>query len=497
MVAPVDKSPSHLDYILGVKCTHCGLFKSLYELKERSGTIFEYSCERWDGGEFVPVLDMDRLRPILDPHIAHIAGKERDVAQERFKTHPSYFIFPELLPLIWDHGKPRIYVEDIPFSPLDKSTKIGHELGVSQLYFLDDGRLLTGSFKDRAVNMAVNITKESGCYTTIYNASTGNLVIACLEIGAKAGMDVYALLPQALSEGKRKKIEEVVQAVRKYGHTVKVSYFDHDYTTINDTIAERLIDDHNNGKEFLEAFSPNRGPRTWYGMGEWTAAFQLVTQLYYQHGIERGVPINIYIGGGSGKLTSMVTEACKVLQELHILDNPIRVWSVQPDIHQPLVEGYNTQVLPKLQQGLTYEDIKDDLNLVIGKNPQGTIVEEVAIKTPGSFLHTMKSLAHPNSSERKEWKAVRGGAIAIDDRKTLDGTIELALKEGKTPQFVGGMAYQGFRQAIAQNPGLRNEIHVVYLTGGGKGKMRQTLEQMARNELWGRREELLKIAPLF
>ena len=269
------------------------------------------------------------------------------------------------------------------------------------------------------------------------------------------------------------------------------------YSTINDTIAEKLLDEHNEGKEFLEAFSPNRGPRTWYGMGEWTAAFQLVTQLYYQYGIERGVPINIYIGGGSGKLTSMVTEACKVLQDLNILKNPIRVWCVQPTINQPLVQGYNEQVLPKLQQGLTYDDIKKNLTRVTGENPQGTIVEEVAIRNPGSFLHTMKSLAHPNSSERKEWKAVRGGAIAIDDRKTLDGTIELALKEGKTPQFVGGMAYQGFRQAIAQNPGLRNEIHVVYLTGGGKGKMRQTLEQMARNELWGRREELLKIAPLF
>lgn len=491
MVTPVDKSPSHLDYILGVKCTHCGLFKSLYELKDRSGTIFEYSCERWDGGEFLPVLDIDRLRHELDPHIVG-----RDVAQKRFKVHPSYFIFPELLPLVRDNGKPRIYVEDIPFSPLDRSTKIGPELGVPQLYFLDDGRLLTGSFKDRAVNMAVNIAKELG-YTTIINASTGNLVIACLEIGAKTGFDVHALLPQALSEGKRTKIEEVVQAVKMYGHTVKVSFFNHDYTTINDTIAERLIDEHNKGKEFLEAFSPNRGPRTWYGMGEWTAAFQLVTQLYYQHGIERGVPINIYIGGGSGKLTSMVTEACKVLQQLHILDNPIRVWSMQPDINQPLIEGYNSQVLPKLQQGLTYEDIKDDLNLVTGKNPQGTIVEEVAIKTPGSFLHTMKSLAHPNFLGEWKWKDIRGGAVAIKDETTIDGLVELALKEGLTPQFVGAMAYQGFRQVVEQYPELMGEIHVVYLTGGGKGKMRPTLEEMARKDFGGRGAQLARIAPFF
>lgn len=491
MAAPIDKSPTELGYVLGVKCTHCGLYRPLSDMKQMSGTLFEYVCERWDGGELLPVLDTDRLRPILDPKVA---GK--DVARERFERHPSYFMFDELLPLARYNGQPVIHVDDFPFSPLTKSARIGDELGVPNLYFLDDGGLATGSFKGRAVNAAVNIAKESG-YTYIINASTGNLVIACLDIGARAGLGVHALLPQALSEGKRRKIEDVANEARRYGHDVKVSFFDRDYSTINDTVAERLIEEYNDGKPFLEAFSPNRGPRMWYGMGEWTAAFQLATQLYYQHGIKKGVPINIYIGMGSGKLTAMTTEACKLLQELNILDNPIRVWGVQPTINQPLVQGYKEQVLPGLQRGLDYDKIKNGLEMVRGENPQGTIVEEVAIRSPGSFLHTMKSLAHPNFPGINEWQDIRGGALAVDDGKTIDGSVELALKEGLTPQFVGAMAYQGFRQAIEHDPRLSGEIHLVYLTGGGKGKLRLTLEQMAREDWGGKGQQIASITHLF
>lgn len=482
MVEPIDKSPTELGFITGVKCTDCGMHYSLSNLKEKHGTIFQYFCEE-DYGEFIPILDINRLKPILNSH----------TAKERFETSPTYWgLFPELLPLAWDDNKPKIYTQDIPFSPLDKSVRIGKELGIPELYFLDDGTM--DSFKSRAVNAAANIAKESG-YDTMVNASTGNLVIACLNIGSKAEFNVTALLPEALSNGKKKRVEQIAEIARNYGKTIEVKYFHNDYTSINDTIAGPLIDEYNDGNDLLKAFSPNRGPRTWYGMGEWTAAFQFVTQLYYQHGIKRNVPINIYVGMGSGKLTSMITEACKVMQKLNILENPIRVWGIQPTKNQPIVEGYLKDVQPSLEQGIGYEQIKGKIEPRFGKDTLGTIVESVAIQNPGSFMHTLKSLSNPNSNPK--WNDIRGGAVVVDDIATVDGLVELVLKEEKTPQFVGAMAYQGLRNVIKKHPEIRKEIHVVYLTGGGKGKIGQTLEDMARKNFGRRKKQLAEIAPYF
>lgn len=505
MVA-IDKSPSQLGYVTGVKCTQCGTYTPLDVLQKEYGTIFVVGCPKMDGGEFLPVVDLERLSAILDPRKAG-----RDVARERFERTPSYFgLFPELLPLVWDDGKPRIYVPDFRLSELKHSTAIGQEFGVKQLYFLDDGALPTGSFKHRAVAASTNIAVEGG-YDTMHVASTGNLVNASLVIGSSADMYVHALLPQDLSNGKKIKVKEILESIRANGGNADVSYYPFSYDHINHVIARQLIDEHNAERErrgeLHTAFSPNGATRTWYGMGEWTAAFQLVTQLYYQHHAEEGKPINIYIGGGSGKLTCMVAEASKILQDLGILRSPIRVWSVQPDVNQPLVECYTNYVLPALQQGKTYDGIKDQIKRVFGKNPLTTIVEEVAIADPGSLLHTMRSLAHPNSAEFSEWQGIRGGAVAVPDTATLDGLIMLATQEGLTPQFVGGLVLQGFIAAIEQNPALRDEIHVVYITGGGKGKMRPTLEDMARTSVWkgggvtldvsGREKELLRIAPMF
>jgi len=490
-VRQVDRSPSQLGHVTGVRCTQCGTYTPLSEMKESFGTTFVYACDRMDGGELLPVLDLKRLSNVLDPRVTG-----RDVARQRYENSPTYLgLFPELLPLVWDDGKPRVHVRDFPFSSLNKSIAIGSELGV-ELYFLDEGSLPTGSFKDRAVAMAINIAVESG-YNRMYVASTGNLVLSSLQIGSDAGIYVHALLPEALSPAKKAKVSNLIQSINGNGRGIEVSYHPFTYDYINYIITSELIDRHNRNGELHRAFSPNRGPRTWYGMGEWTAAFQLFTQLYYQHGIEEGKPINIYIGGGSGKLTCMMTEASKVLQDLGILKNPVRIWSVQPTINQPLVQGYTSQVLPALLAGKSYDNIKNQINPIEGENPQGTIVESVAIGKPGSFLHTMKSLAHPNSTNFSQWKKIRGGAVAVPDEETLDGLVQLVEREQLTPQFVGAMAYQGFRQAIARHPELGGEIHVVYLTGGGKGKLRLTLEEMAQKDWGGRGAQLARITPFF
>ncbi len=491
MAQLIDKSPAELGYISGVKCTQCHTVTSLKDLRDQYGTIFVTGCDRMDGGEFVPVLDIERVGKILDPRKAG-----RSILGKRYLESPSYLgLLPELLPFVLQNGHPKTYVADFPLTDLRRSSAIGPELGI-ELYFLDDGVNPTGSFKDRAIAMSVNTAQELG-YNRMIVASTGNLVLSSLYFGSRAGMYVHALLPEALTDAKKAKVAELVGTIQANGGNVEVSYHNATYDHLNHVTAGDIVDKLNSQDGLKTAFTPNREPRTWYGMGEWTAAFQLVAQLYYQHEAKEGKPINMYIVGGSGKLACMVTEASKVLQDLCILRNPMRVWSVQPNLNQPIVEGYNGQVLPALLNGKALDDIRHQIKPVYGKNPQDTIVEEVAIGQPGSFLHTLLSLAEPNSVNFPEWRNIRGGAIAIPDSETLDGLIEIASKEGITPQFGGATAFMGLKRAIEENPALRDEIHVVYISGNGKGKLRGTLEKLAKGGRFGREEELLGIAQRF
>src|SRR3989338_418872 len=178
----LDKSPSQLGYITGVQCTQCDTLIPLKEFHASNGTLFEYGCEWMDGGEYLPKLDIERLRGILNP----------SVAKQRFETRPTYWgLFPELLPVQIEGGKPRIHTPDMPFSSLHKSRQIAHELETPELYFLDDGDI--DSFKTRAVTAATNIAVGSG-YDTMVVASSGNLVRAAFIVGARSGLDVYALL---------------------------------------------------------------------------------------------------------------------------------------------------------------------------------------------------------------------------------------------------------------------------------------------------------------
>jgi threonine synthase len=514
MVIPlqqIDQSPSNLGYIRGVQCVQCGSELTLGGLKTNAGTILESVCLDKFDGEYRPILDMDALNARLN---SSVVG--RDIARERYARSATYFgLFPELLPLAWTGDQPRIYVQDFPISPLVGSQNIGPELGVD-LYFFDDGSVepLTGlptqSFKDRPVNSAVNIALEAG-YSQMHVASTGNLVLSSVYIGGQAGLEVHAYLPTALSDGKKAKVAEIA---RMFGDRVKISYHAQGYDHINNVIVNDAIDLINKQAGRNIAISPNRATRTWYGMGEWTAAFEIVTQLYYRHDIERGRSINLYVPAGSGKLASMVTEAAKVLQDLNILQSPIRLWVVQPTLNNPIVQGYVEQVEPRLLSGETYDSIKiQGINSPIGSTPFLTIVESVAIAQPGSFAHTMESIANPNSSS-SPWQNFRGGATSVDDSNTIDGLHDLVLREGRFPQFVGGMTFQGFQQIVNAHPEIRNDAHVVYLSGGGKGKIGPRLEELAaehvgvsrslgkggpeiRRSNLDREKELRELAPLY
>jgi threonine synthase len=87
---------------------------------------------------------------------------------------------------------------EIPFlgegdTPLIKSRRLGKALGLSHLYFKNEGRNPSGAFKDRAGAMAAALALESGA-TGVVTASSGNAASAISAYCATAGLKCLILL---------------------------------------------------------------------------------------------------------------------------------------------------------------------------------------------------------------------------------------------------------------------------------------------------------------
>jgi len=86
----------------------------------------------------------------------------------------------------------------IPFlgegdTPLIRSRRLGPTLGLENLYFKNEGRNPSGSFKDRPGALAVALAKEAGAQGVL-TASSGNAATAISAYAAAAGLKSLVLL---------------------------------------------------------------------------------------------------------------------------------------------------------------------------------------------------------------------------------------------------------------------------------------------------------------
>lgn len=97
-------------------------------------------------------------------------------------------------------------------TPLLKSDRLARKLGLRKLYFKDETRNPTGTFKDRSIAVGVSVAKENSV-VDVSTASTGNAGTSLAAYSAKAGMRCRIIIPATASETK------LIQALA-YGATI-------------------------------------------------------------------------------------------------------------------------------------------------------------------------------------------------------------------------------------------------------------------------------------
>lgn len=177
-----------LEHVTGLVCVCCGA-------RYREGEVL-YTCPSCGLSGILDVeYDYERLKGL----------KERLAASgER-----SIWRYRELLPVSGTQGFPPLQVG---WTPIYDCAVLARRYGLETLYLKDDGRLPTGSFKDRASAVGTVKARELG-YRVVACSSTGNAASSLAGFCASQGLTARIFVPTTAPEAK-------IAQLRAFGATV-------------------------------------------------------------------------------------------------------------------------------------------------------------------------------------------------------------------------------------------------------------------------------------
>ena len=148
----------------------------------------EYTCPRCG------------IRGILDIEFDYDAIKASGFGAQTLSDRSERSIgrYFELLPIARRESLPDLVVGP---TPIYRFREFGQELGIRELLVKDDGRLPTGSFKDRASAVGIARARELG-YEQVACASTGNAASSLAGMAANTGLQSHIFVPATAPEAK-------------------------------------------------------------------------------------------------------------------------------------------------------------------------------------------------------------------------------------------------------------------------------------------------------
>jgi len=105
---------------------------------------------------------------------------------------PDLWRYREVLPV--EHDENVINLGE-GFTPLVRASRLGAQLGLSELYIKDEGQNPTQSFKARGMAAAVSMAKELGA-KKLAVPSAGNAAGALAAYAARAGLEAHIFMPR-------------------------------------------------------------------------------------------------------------------------------------------------------------------------------------------------------------------------------------------------------------------------------------------------------------
>jgi threonine synthase len=324
---------------------------------------------------------------------------------------PSLWRYLELLPV----EEPRTGFHS-GFTPLVRASRLGRELGLSELYLKDDSvNHPTFSYKDRVVSVAATRAVELG-FQVFGCASTGNLAGSVAAHAARLGLQCYVFIPHDLEPAK------ILGAAIYQPHVIAVEGNYDDVNRLCTQIADRY------GWGFA-----NINLRAYYAEGAKTMGFEIAEQLGWRF------PDHVVSPVAGGTLLPRIYKGFHEMREVGLVSGTL------PKIHAAQAAG-SSPVINALEAGLEFpEPVKPD-----------TIAKSLAIGNPADGFQVVRVVHETGAT----------GASATDE-EIIDALKLLARTEGIFTEPAGGTTLAVTRKLVQRGVIKPNDSVVVCITGNG------------------------------
>lgn len=264
-------------------------------------------------------------------------------------------------------------------TPLVRSSAIGEQAGLRELYFKNEGQNPTGSFKDRGMTVAVTRAKQRGARVLLC-ASTGNTSASLAAYAAKAKTKSVVLVPSGkVSSGK------LVQATVYGARILRVrGNFDKALQ-----LALRVARQ-NHAFYLMNSINPYRVE------GQKTAAYELFEQL------GRHVPDYVVLPVGNAGNISALWKGFVELKSWGVSDRLPKMVGVQASGASPIAEA-----------------IEEGRDSVQPWESPKTIASAIRIGNPVSWKKALRAIRESG-----------GMSLAVTDKEILHARQDLASREG-------------------------------------------------------------------
>jgi len=341
-------------------------------------------------------------------------------------TDPTIWRYKPLLPIQPDASVPPLA---IGWTPLYKTARLASELGLSQLWVKDDGRLPTGSFKDRASAIAVVKAQEQAA-PMITTASTGNAAAALSGICASIKQPNTIFVPESAPPAK-------IAQLLVFGSRVMLvkGTYDDAFELCLQAAAE------------YGWYNRNTGYNPYMTEGKKTVSYEICEQLGWR------APDRIFVSVGDGCIIGGVHKGLKDLLALGWIDHMPKLMGVQAVGSAYLYEAWRNN-----EDVLTKPPIKAT-----------TIADSISAGLPRDRLKAMAAI-----------KETDGAFISVTDEEILGAIPTLARGCGIFAEPAGATALAGLIKAINEGQVSADERIVIINTGNGLKDVASAMKAVAQ-----------------
>jgi threonine synthase len=299
-------------------------------------------------------------------------------------------------------------------TPLIRSDRLAGPLKLDWLYFKDENRNPTGSFKDRGTSVGVSLANALkapavGC------VSTGNMAHSLAAYAARAGLPALVLVPAGTVPGK---------LLPMLAHGATVIMVNKPYPEV---FRAGLELSREFGIHWLHSDAPLRVE------GQKTAAFEIWEQLGQR------APDWVFVPTSSGGNLSALWKGFQELADLGLADRLPAMVAVQARGASPIVRAFRA-----------------GKEKVEPFKAARTLAHAIANPDPPSGQRVLRILTES-----------MGAAVAVADPELLQSQTALAKEEGLLVELSGAAGLAGLHKMAAFGLIKKGDVAVCLLTGSG------------------------------